>query len=115
MDEVKKIVRLADVGELETNLKKSLAEEEAKGKTADILYCESIEDELSDLENLPTIDPESLRPVSRWDSSGKYTFVDKKNSIAVRCEKCGCALHMREYKEYVWKFCPVCGSRMEGE
>lgn len=115
MDEVKKIVRLADVGELEADLKKDLAEEEAKGKTADILYCESIEDELSDLENLPTIDPESLRPVSRWDSSGKYTFTDKKNSIAVRCEKCGCALHMQEYKRYVWKFCPVCGSRMEGE
>lgn len=63
----------------------------------------------------PAVDPESLRPVSRWDSSGKYTFMDKKNSIAVCCENCGCALHMREYKENVWKFCPVCGARMEGE
>jgi hypothetical protein len=65
MAEKKKIVRLADVGELEADLKKDLAEEEAKGKAADILFCESIEDELSDLENLPTIDPESLRPVWR--------------------------------------------------
>ena len=65
MAEKKKIVRLADVGELETDLKKDLAEEEAKGKAADILFCESIEDELSDLENLPTIDLKNLQPVWR--------------------------------------------------
>ena len=46
MAEENKIIRLADVGELEADLKKDLAEEEAKGKTADILYCESISDEL---------------------------------------------------------------------
>lgn len=50
MAEEKKITRLVDVGELE----------------ADLLFCESIEDELSDLENLPTIDPESLRPTAKW-------------------------------------------------
>ena len=59
MAEAKKIIRLADVGELEADLKKDLAEEEAKGKTADILYCESISDELLDLGNLPTIDPKA--------------------------------------------------------
>ena len=67
MAEEKKIIRLADVGELEAGLKKDLAEEEAKGKTADILYCESISDELSDLGNLPTIDPKTLRPVAHWE------------------------------------------------
>lgn len=74
-----------------------------------------LENVLNAIKEIPTIDPESLRPVSRWDSSGKYTFMDKKNSIAVCCENCGCALHMREYKESMWKFCPVCGARMEGE
>lgn len=74
-----------------------------------------LENVLNAIKELPAIDPESLRPVSRWDSSGKYTFMDKKQSIAVCCENCGCALHMREYKESVWKFCPVCGARMEGE
>lgn len=59
MAEEKKITRLVDVGELEADLKKDLAEEEAKGKAADILFCESIEDELSDLEKLPTVDPAS--------------------------------------------------------
>lgn len=38
MDKKEKAVRLADVGELESSLKKDLAEEEAKGKSADILF-----------------------------------------------------------------------------
>ena len=38
MDEKEKIVRLVNVGELENSLKKDLAEEEAKGKSADILF-----------------------------------------------------------------------------
>lgn len=67
MAEKKKIVRLADVGELENILKKDLAEEEAKGKDADTLFCEDVAGELTDLESLPTIDPESLRPVSEWE------------------------------------------------
>lgn len=49
MDKKEKAVRLVDVRELESSLKKDLAEEEAKGKSADILFCESIEDELSEL------------------------------------------------------------------
>lgn len=57
MDKKEKVVRLVDVGELENSLKKDLAEEEAKGKSADILFCESIEDELSDLEK-----PSNHRP-----------------------------------------------------
>lgn len=52
MSDVKKPIRLADVGELEADLKKDLAEEEAKGKDADILFCESISDALDDLSNL---------------------------------------------------------------
>ena len=67
MDKEEKTVRLANVGELENSLKKDLAEEEAKGKSTDILLCESIEDELLDLGNLPTIDPKTLRPVSEWE------------------------------------------------
>lgn len=73
MAEAKKIIRLADVGELEADLKKDLAEEEAKGKGADVLYCECLGDELSDLGNLPTIDPKTLRPVAHWEEiPGSY-------------------------------------------
>lgn len=116
MDKKEKAVRLADVGELESSLKKDLAEEEAKGKSADILFCESIEDELSDLENLPTIDPESLRPVAHWEEiPGSYKdHIGKDGSWfvpAARCTNPEC----REINPCSFKtpFCPMCGARME--
>lgn len=102
MAEKKKIVRLADVGELEADLKKDLAEEEAKGKAADILFCESIEDELSDLENLPTVDPEALRPESEWElNPGRITCEH------FRCKKC----HFINCVAV--KYCGECGAKMK--
>ena len=116
MDKKEKTVRLADVSELEADLKKELAKEDAKGKGADILFCESIEDELSDLENLPTIDPKSLRPVAHWEEihGSCVSSAGKSGSWCVpatRCTnpKCGevnpCGLKT--------PFCPMCGFRME--
>ena len=116
--EAKKI-RLADVGELEADLKKDLAEEEAKGKAADVLYCESISDELSDLGNLPTIDPESLRGHARWvkNENVKIITVDAYGntfeSPVVHCENCDAALSEADFKGRVWNYCPVCGFIME--
>lgn len=117
--EAKKLIRLADVGELEADLKKDLAEEEAKGKAADVLYCESISDELSDLGNLPTIDPESLRGHARWvkNENVKIITVDVYGntfeSPVVRCENCDAALSEADFKGRVWNYCPVCGFIME--
>lgn len=102
MDEKEKTVRLADVGELESSLKKDLAKEEAKGKSADILFCESIEDELSDLENLPTIDPESLRPVSEWELNP-----DRWTCEWFRCKTCH---HLSCCAD---PFCGGCGAKMK--
>lgn len=119
MTEEKKIIRLADVGELEADLKKDLAEEEAKGKAADVLYCESISDELSDLGNLPTIDPESLRGHARWvkNENVKIITVDVYGntfkSPVVHCENCDVALSEADFKGRVWNYCPVCGFIME--
>lgn len=115
MAEEKKITRLVDVGELEADLKKDLAEEEAKGKTADILFCESIEDELADLENLPTVDPESLRPTAKWiivrrmadgaeckcGSCGRkevFTTFDRHTEHAYCC-RCGCKMEAADESE----------------
>lgn len=117
--EAKKIIRLADVGELEADLKKDLAEEEAKGKAADVLYCENISDELSDLGNLPTIDPESLRGHARWvkNENVKIITVDVYGntfkSPVVYCENCDAALSEADFKGRVWNYCPVCGFIME--
>lgn len=63
MDEKEKVVRLlASARELESSLKK-LAES-AKEKSADVRSFAKV---LREIENLPTIDPESLRPVSEWE------------------------------------------------
>lgn len=102
MDKKEKAVRLADVGELESSLKKDLAEEEAKGKSADVLFCESIEDELADLEKLPTIDPESLRPVSEWELNPHRFSCEH-----FRCKECH---HIDCVAD---NYCGKCGARMK--
>lgn len=106
MDKKEKAVRLADVGELESSLKKDLAEEEAKGKSADVLFCESIEDELADLEKLPTIDPESLRPVTHFEP------VDPESDIEFKCSKCEGVISADWDGIEDFEYCPYCGARM---
>lgn len=75
-------------------MKKDLAEEEAKGKSADILFCESIEDELANLEKLPTIDPES--------------------DIEFKCVKCEGVISTDWDGIEDFEYCPYCGARMGG-
>lgn len=108
MPEKKKIIRLADVGELEADLKEYLAEEEAKGKDADILYCESIGDEISDLESLPTIDPKSLRSVAHWAP------VDPDSDVEWECSKCEFVMSTSWDGYDYFNYCPCCGAKMEG-
>ena len=108
MDKNKKTVRLVDVGELENSLKKDLAEEEAKGKSADILFCESIEDELSELKNLPTIDPKSLRPVTHFEP------VDPESDIEFKCSECEGIISTEWDGIEDFGYCPYCGARMGG-
>lgn len=109
MAEEKKITRLADVGELEADLKKGLAEEEAKGKAADILFCESIEDELSDLENLPTVDPESLRPTAKWIIVRRM-----EDGAECKCGHCGRKEVFTTFDRHTeHAYCCRCGCKME--
>lgn len=64
------------------------------------------------IQKIPAADVAPVVP-GRWDSSGRYKFTD--GSIAVRCTKCGCSLHEKEYMESVWNYCPVRGSIMDLE
>ena len=108
MDKKEKAVRLVDVGELESSLKKDLAEEEVKGKSSDVLFCESIEDELADLEKLPTIDPESLRPVTHFEP------VDPESDIEFKCSKCKGIISTDWDGIEDFEYCPYCGARIGG-
>lgn len=120
MAEEKKIIRLADVGELEARLRETL-EEKLREPDLDELapHSESISCELEDLGSLPTIDPESLRGHAKWvkDENVKIIAVDAFGntfeSPAVYCENCDAALSEAEFKGRVWNFCPVCGFIME--
>jgi hypothetical protein len=87
MADKKKIVRLADVGELENILKKDLAEEEAKGKDADTLFCEDVAGELTDLESLPTIDLEKMIPA--WRSPDKDPPKVEEEVLILYCNSIG--------------------------
>ena len=64
------------------------------------------------INSVPSADVATVRH-GRWDSSGKYRFID--NSVAVRCTECGCSLSEPEYRKYVWNYCPVCGAKMDLE
>ena len=69
-------------------------------------------DAIDMIEDAPAAD---VAPVvhGRWDDSGRYTFPG--GSTAVRCINCGCALTESEYHLNNWNYCPVCGTKMDGE
>lgn len=98
MSEEEKVVRLlASVKELESSLKK-LAEL-AKEKSADVHSFAKV---LREVENLPTIDPESLRPVSEWELN-PYRF----SCEHFRCKECH---HIDCIAD---NYCGKCGARMK--
>lgn len=120
MSDVKKPIRLVDVGELEARLRETL-EEKLREPDLDELapHSESISCELEDLGSLPTIHPDDLRGHAKWvkDENVKIIAVDAFGntfeSPAVYCENCNAALSEAEFKGRVWNFCPVCGFIME--
>lgn len=102
MDEEEKVVRLlTSVRELESSLKK-LAES-AKEKSADVRSFAKV---LREVENLPTIDPESLRPVTHFEP------VDPESDIEFKCSKCEGIISTDWDGIEDFEYCPYCGARM---
>lgn len=97
MDNKEISVLFASVGKLENSLKK-LAES-AKEKSADILSFAKV---LRETEKLPTIDPESLRPVSEWELN-PYKWTCEW----FRCKKCH---HISCCTD---AYCGGCGAKMK--
>lgn len=100
MDEKEKAMLFASVGKLENSLKK-LAES-AKEKSADIRSFAKV---LRETENLPTIDPESLRPVARWEP------VDPERDIEFKCSNCESVISTDWDGSEYFEYCPYCGAR----
>lgn len=72
MCDVNKPVRLVDVGGLEIeldNLLNLMLRDWADQSDETKCFCQSVAMESEDLKKLPSIDPESLRPVAHWEES----------------------------------------------
>ena len=102
MSEEEKVVRLlVSVRELESSFKK-LAES-AKEKSADVHSFAKV---LREIENLPTIDPESLRPVAHWEESVCF---DDTFWVCSNCKFPSEAIAAPR----LYHYCPNCGAKME--
>ena len=101
MDEKEKAMLFASVGKLENSLK-DLAEQ-AKEKSADVHSFAKV---LREIENLPTIDPESLRPVTHFEP------VDPESDIEFKCSKCEGIISTDWDGIEDFEYCPYCGARM---
>lgn len=62
---------------------------------------------VSDIEKVPTIDPESLRPKGRW--------VSDEGDVLFHCSECETQISTSwDYDDLHWNYCPNCGAKMEG-
>ncbi len=119
MAEGKKIIRLADVGELEARLRETL-EEKLREPDLDELapHSESISCELEDLGSLPTIHPDDLRGHAKWVKSKEKVVIvtdgpdDCHKEPAIVCSNCDATMSQTEFDMWVWNYCPVCGYMM---
>lgn len=103
MDEKEKTVRLINaVEELENSLK-NLAES-TKEKSADIRSFVKV---LRETKKLPTIDPESLRPVAHWEP------VDPESDIEFKCSKCEGVISADWDGSEYFEYCPYCGAKVK--
>lgn len=109
-------VRLIDANQLGKDIKSTATESYLLGFDA---MSEAYLDALGMLNDSETIDPETLRPVAHWKPSvGEWIHVDDNGEVwsepAVECSKCGGIISESDHSRYVWNYCPVCGSKMEG-
>lgn len=101
------IVRLADVGKLEMYIQKAL---KSLRPNVECIYdeqmCQNLNLELNELNQLPTIDPESLRPTGHWIES---ICLDDAFWVCSNCKFPSQASAAPE----LYHYCPNCGARME--
>lgn len=97
-------MRLIDADVYRKILKQWISEcNEINDSAGDIIF-----DCVCQLDDAPTIDPESLRPHGRWEhthTSASYY------SECWKCSVCG----FEDTEGYDFKYCPNCGAKMDLE
>ena len=107
-------MRLIDADELckrITNEPSAMAEIIFKN-TGNFQYLTAMADRQNEIwdmiSEMPTIDPESLRPVGRWETVKRQEhYPSLKEYEADYCSNCG------KRGELEYSYCPHCGARME--
>lgn len=105
--------RLIDADELK------LVSYDIKGTAYDgaeyLAYVAGIERVFSDIDDAPTIDPESLRSHGHWKDFPLVRKINKTNVPIVQCSNCKITFcDIINNHHYIYHYCPYCGAKMEG-
>lgn len=96
-------VRLIDANALRERMRKAW----------DAGCISQIEDVESVLDEQPTIDPETLRPVAHWENECDAVG-DPICWTCTNCKESAC-MYEGTPKENGYEFCPFCGAKMEDD
>lgn len=66
------------------------------------------------IDRMPTIDPESLRPRGTWEGTADGYADGELVYDTWTCSECGYTVETDEPDDLT-KYCPNCGTKMEGE
>lgn len=89
--------------------------EDYPNATARLAACRACLSILGDKQQVPTIDPESLRPRGTWEDGPEIKVFKEEKIPTVQCPKCLLYFGdlINNHRE-VYRFCPYCGAKMEG-
>lgn len=97
--------RIVDIGPLLEKLRNDFPPFNPNSDLDLIDVSESVASEIMDLEELPVIDPETMRPVAHWEVGGVNPADDVVGNWV--CSLCN------ETSPEDSSFCPYCGAKME--
>lgn len=87
--------------------------EDYPNATARLAACRACLSILGDKQQVPTIDPESLRPRGTWEGTADGYANGELVYDTWTCSECGYTVETDDPDDLT-KFCPYCGAKMEG-
>lgn len=105
-------MRLIDADKLQELCNKMIAEK-WNSRTVPVSWAEAYADFKDDIDSIPTIDPESLRPRGTWEGTADGYADGELVYDTWTCSECGYTVDTDDPDDLT-KFCPNCGAKMEG-